>query len=790
MSYKNKFIYEDQYIQFSYHPTTSKFEYLFFGAPFLGSSMIGRIGKTPAIIIDTSQDEGVDHLGCYKLFEILYRSGKDENKHFTGKIRFYQDGFSIVETIIHYSVKTKKSKHIFGHPYISFPCFEGNDWQSGLSVLSYKRQAPFNYPVQWKGSVIDSPRDGKNTPLFITNSKYQTLILSPSNHLLHGTTSISREPRAVRCGIPRAVKKIPAETCYQTLLVYGNGVNRTIDRWGKLLRKLYNISPTHQSADASLKYISYWTNAGSAYWYKSYKNRSYETALKKLRDHHENIGLNIGLYQLDSWWYKRDGNSYISSITEWEPKEIVESKNFNAMFPIFQKFKEIQLFKSPRISYIQSHLRKPLGTHFKQISNDSVYIEGNKGSSDYEVQYEFIKEDFAVPRDYDNAYRFFKQVFFHPKWRLSLIVHDWLYLMFLNHSVFNSLDTAPAYFNALDDALREIPAEDNETGHLTLQLCMQLPAIALHAVTMKSVTSIRSTSDSDSFFVEGTKRWWWHLYSSRYINALGKYSFFDNRFSNKSHIHPRSAYSKFEFIWIGLSCGPLGIGDKIGKENMTLIRRTIHTNGEIIKPDKPCVPLDQCFLYNPHDNNAKKGVTVYSSSRIGKHEFYYLLSFNCHPFGRTVTMEFSLSEIDGIPEKEYILYDYFEQKVIFSKKNRLHLLKLPRRKFYYHLVSPIINNIAIFGDVSKHISMSRQIIKAFDIGENCLWIDVTCSEESELHFLIYSQNKPKTINFNGNMLPENNNIEDAWYYSERNHLIHVLGKGIKKGVHHIEIELC
>ena len=130
-----------------------------------------------------------------------------------------------------FEIKGKKKKTLFDHPYISFPCFEGEFRDEGCTMHSFKRQVPFNYPIIWKGKVTESLRDGKNSPLLITDEQYRTIILSPLTNLLYGTVSISSFSPAVRCGIPRALKNIPNGTVHRSIMVYGTGVNSTIDRW-------------------------------------------------------------------------------------------------------------------------------------------------------------------------------------------------------------------------------------------------------------------------------------------------------------------------------------------------------------------------------------------------------------------------------------------------------------------------------------------------------------------------------------------------------------------------------
>jgi len=721
-----------------------------FNKPMLGTRLLARIGKREALLTNANRMNGIDNYGPYDQWDLSYVSPLKEKKSFQAQIRIYED-HSVFTVVNDFAIKGKKNKHLFGHPYISFPCFEGDHWDKGLSCLSFKRQAPFNFPQQWQGRAVDSLRDGKNIPLIITNLAYETLILSPLNQLLYGTVSISHFPKSIRCGIPRALTKIPKGLTYQTILVHKQGVNKAIDYWGQLLREHHGTRAILKDDDVLLKYLSYWTNAGSAYWYNNYKNLSYEDTLKALKTHHDSIGIRYGSYQLDSWWYKKEGDDYTSGIKEWEPKSKTRSKNFNSMFPFMQKYRDLDLFSQDKLSYVQKLIKTPIGCHFKQLSNDSVYLEGHEK--------DFLIEDFPMPKNKAVAKDLFKGLFYHPRWKMAYIVHDWLQFMYDNHSGFSHMKLGNAYFEALNESCNETPAEANKSGSLSIQFCMTQPHMTLYSVTMESVTSIRSTSDSNSFFVEGTKRWWWHMYSSKFIQALGKYAFYDNRQSYKSYVHPFSSFSRFELIWLGLSCGPIGIGDPIGKENVELLHRVIKEDGEIIKPDLPSQPLDQCYLFNPHSMKAQRGLANYSYSDIkliGKEEgyrVYYMLLFNAHPFGRKVSMDYSLSELDSISDRDYLIYDYFNGKYDVVSGRYLNHYTMRRRKFYYHIITPIECGFGYIGDVSKHVTCSNQLISSIDLSSSFLKAEISyINSYRPSRMLIYSQLAPCEVTVDGKPL--------------------------------------
>ena len=173
---------------------------------------------------------------------------------------------------------------------------------------------------------------------------------------------------------------------------------------------------------------------------------------------------------------------------------------------------------------------------------------------------EFYLEPFAVPKNKEFAYDLFQQIFHHPNRNLSYVVHDRLSYMNDHHQAFRKIETAEGYFEGLDQASLDTEASCNQCGHLSLQLCMSQPHITMMSVGMQSVSHIRSTSDSKSFFVEGKKRWRWHLYSSLLIHSLGKYPFYDRRITGSFNLTTNKRI-EFELIWIALSGGPMGFGD-------------------------------------------------------------------------------------------------------------------------------------------------------------------------------------------------------------------------------------
>lgn len=770
------------YKRLYYDQVISRLSLTLFDKKILGETITAYIGKDEAKILSIDEFEAEDRFGWHVGMTIYYGVKGKSQKKFVGKVRDY-GGFVVFETLTEQGYSNKK-KQRHKRPYICFPSFEGNRWDYECSMLSYKYEAPFNYPLQWNGEVVGSLIEGPHVPLIVTNKHYETVILAPLNQAIYNQVYVSHHPKAIHCGLSRKLKKVKSSNVSATIMVYGIGVNKTLDNYGKLMSHYTGVKPIHQQEDVLLSHLSYWTNAGSAYWYKTFKGESYAKTLKMLKEHHDQIGINFGSYQLDSWWYSRENETYTAGITNWEPKEVVRSKNFNSLLPFLQKYKAITLFDGLRLSQIQQLFDKPLGCHFKQLSSESVYIQDEEA---------FIMDGFAMPKNYKVAKSVFNRLFLHPKWHLSYVVHDWIQWMEVHHKAFRNQELVTEYFKALDDCLMEIESEENACDHITLQLCMTRPSMTLHASTMQSVTTIRSTCDSDSFFVEGTKRWWWHLYASRLIHTLGKYAFYDNRYTSKNHLHPFASYSRFEMIWLALLCGPIGIGDKIGKENVTLLKKVSCQDGRIIKPDYSAIPLDQCYLYNPHRMNGDKGVLVYTKSDVPSNEhmypIYYTLAFSLNPIGKVVMMDYRVKEIvDGVAGM-YAIYDYMKGTIEVVEGTKLRHYRLKGKIFRYELLARIEQQVAFLGDVSKHVAGSGQLIHKIMINKNEVIVKGVYPQDGESHWVFYSKRCPKNIR-----ITHENSVGRECYqvgnrdYHYSNHCLSVKVLGEYNTVYELKVE--
>jgi hypothetical protein len=195
-----------------------------------------------------------------------------------------------------------------------------------------------------------------------------------------------------------------------------------------------------------------------------------------------------------------------------------------------------------------------------------------------------------------------------------------------------------------------------------------------------------------------------------------------------------------------LSAGPVGIGDAIGKENKANIFKSVRADGVIVKPDVPCVPLDQCYVTDA----AKSGEPLLASTYTDHDGLRtsYVFVFNRN-HTETKTAQFTPAEL-GYPGKVCI-YDNASETVAPLKSNERFELSLPPNGVRFYIVAPMgRSGIVFFGDSGKFVSTGRQRISQIkdDPGELTATILFAGSEKNvELHG--YADVKPSVVVQNG-----------------------------------------
>src|SRR5262249_29845726 len=152
------------------------------------------------------------------------------------------------------------------------------------------------------------------------------------------------------------------------------------------------------------------------------------------------------------------------------------------------------------------------------------------------------------------------------------------------------------------------------------------PADFLQTITLRNLTSIRTSGDYRYLFDNGLN-WVWFLHTNALARALGLNAFKDTFISNPdATLGYAEPYAEAEALLSALSAGPVAIGDQIGCANRDIVMRTCREDGVLIKPDAPLAALDRCFHHHAYFEAEPLIGETFSTHPAGR--WLYVASFN------------------------------------------------------------------------------------------------------------------------------------------------------------------
>ena len=334
-------------------------------------------------------------------------------------------------------------------------------------------------------------------------------------------------------------------------VVTGGGPRACLDRWGALLGA--RSSGERRYRDTLGRLPSYWTDNGASYWYRTEPGHTVESGLAATVADLDERGVPIGAVQLDSWWYPHevlrpfDTDEWVvppTGLVRWEPRDDV----LPGGIPTFGG--------------------RPLVTHCRHLAAASPYVE------ELECWVDGDRAHPASPALYE---RWLDQAL---AWGVETFEHDWLVECFTGVRPLRAVaGRAAAWQSGVHDA-----AVDRG---LTLQWCMATPADMALAASLPAVTSVRTSGDH-GYLVGPGFLWGWFLLVNAMARSLGLVPFKDVFLSS-------SAIGEVEALLSSLSCGPVGIGDRLGAAEPAVVRPCHRADGRLVKPDEPVAALDRCF---------------------------------------------------------------------------------------------------------------------------------------------------------------------------------------------------
>ena len=535
----------------------------------------------------------------------------------------------------------------FGHQYTEFALPVFSD-----AALSRWRLLPFRPPVVMPFGMV-AP-DGRTILLAPLAAFHEQVVTVPAGKEQAGA--------GIRVGWHGDIDEVPAGFATEIAVIAGGGARDCFARWAALLRASSGVAAPARDSDTLGTRLSYWTDNGSAYWYRTEPGLDPASTVVAAVDDLEARGLPVAAVQLDSWWYPHevlrpfDTDEWVvppSGMVRWEPRDDVLPDGIGAL--------------RERLG------RRPLVAHCRHLSSQSPYAD------EFAV---WVDADRAHPQGPELYERLLDQA---VAWGVEVFEHDWLIECFLGVRGLRAPGRAAAWQEGIDAALG--------ARALRAQWCMASPADFAQASRLRHVTSIRTSGDH-GYLVTPEMLWAWFLHTNVMARALGLWPYKDVFHSTKE-----SETREVEALLAALSAGPVGIGDRVGEADVDLVRRTCRADGVLVRPDVPVAATDAASFAAPVWSGAPIVGSTHTQHSAGR--WGYVVTCNVgneRERRRALVSPQDLGE-DRPDGEALVRYDWRRGDVDLVSANTPYEVDLEPAGWDYKVLAPMLTGgIAVVGD--------------------------------------------------------------------------------------------
>ena len=584
-------------------------------------------GKLQGPVSQIHRTIGTDELGHYHAWSATYRNGAR-----AADIRVYDLRPAVLLRDVWNSLAPNES------PFPSFLRLP-----DGLFRLSYQHGAFGKY----KFGVL-----GPQGPSALFDKQGHVLILSPADHFL--VSQMNELPDGgVDSGILGTIQTLPAGLSHGTLIVFGNGMNRTFAAWGNALLALSGKRPLANSSSVVLSKLGYWTDNGAFYYYKFDAQFGYAGTLLAIRDEFKKLGIPLGYMQLDSWWYPKGPDGH------WE------TKGDTLPFGEYLYRADKTLFPDGLAAF-QKSLGLPIVTHARWISSTSPYNKEFKLSGNVIIDPAFWKSTAAYLHDAG----------------VVTYEQDWL-----NHNALPelNLEDSKAFLGNMSAAM--------QSAGISIQYCMPLPAHYMASTLYPNIETIRTSSDRLT-----AQKWDDFLYDSRLASAVGLWPWTDVFFSSELP----------NLIVSTLSAGPVGVGDALGDIDAQNLMAVVRQDGYIIKPDFPLLPIDS--MYASDANSQQAPMVAMAETKFTDSLARYVFSYPRRPTDTEFSVPLSELDFSG-PVYAYDWREHSGYLIPAGGTLSMHF----KDGFAYDVLVPVNRDgLALLGDTEKIVPLGKKRIGALE----------------------------------------------------------------------------
>ena len=678
------------------------------GPATLGATLHG-VAHAPAAIVEAAAD-GADGLGEFTALTLRW---PELPWPIEGTLRAYRRRPLLVFRLAAPRGFADAGSGSFQVPLVAWPdCRPAKRAAGGApeGLRTYGHQwAEFALPVfgdaDATGFLFAPHRAPVISPLLWLAADGRTLLLGPLDHFHEQIVAVPHDAASaadgVRCGWHGDLEEAPAGFATELALWAAPSPRAALDQWAALLLARAGTVRPSRYADAGLARLSYWTDNGATYYYRTAPGLDCTETLEQAVADCEARGIPIELVQVDSWFYPHEQLRPVSDegapivpptgMMRWEPREDLFPDGFAAL--------------RRRLGH------RPLAFHSRHFAAASPYFDRHAAWVD--GAYAHPQGDALIDHLLRSA----------ADWGAITYEQDWLVESFAG---VRGLRAAPGRARAWQEGM------DRAAGNhgLTLQWCMATPADFLQSITLRHLTSIRTSGDYRYLFDNGLN-WVWFLHVNALARALGLNAFKDVFISDRA----AEPYAEVEALLAALSAGPVGIGDAIGRADRELVMRTCRADGLLVKPDAPLAAIDRCFLRHGHLTPGLLVGETYSAH--GPHRWHYVVALHASSSREPLRESVALADLGAErPRGAVLVYDWRRGTIEHLPADGAWPVALEFQDWDFRVVCPLLpGERALLGDVGRYASMGDRRLAAIAASEEELSFDVlgVPGEVAEIH---------------------------------------------------------
>lgn len=677
-------------------------------------------------------DSGSDRLGIYR--SATFRWGGKIQVSLT--FRIYENPYVVTYVKVD---RLEPGKHID----LDFPMFVGPgtlDDELYLSAIASEEPPVFPMIGVFKtGKALEKfskyySDEHEFLPIWIHDDNHCMILLPMDRFVDYRAVNVRR---GNQCGFSMRLSGTVRDGVIDgtAMLYYSEeGCSETLLAAGKIMQEVYGRVPPSKRLFPN-RYLGYST-ANGAYYFNRFDEKTVLDIIEYLR----NAQVPVRWMQLDVMWYKSSvSTKAIRTLAQFshdmfevgteDPKEIL--RFINAVWGAKVLAPDREVFPNEF-----KNIQMPIGVW--------IWTTWFDRETPYAQKYPWIEED-NIPRTKEfwlDLARSFKDG------NIVWVETDNLCEV-LNKKGLRGIGDKEKWLVTAIEAFGEYS--------IPVQMCMSPSVLYPVALRTEDACYIRTADDfrlgSDASLI------YQNFYNATLAWAFGMYPCFDVFFSSEASYMkcgevkpeewgvPGMSYNKsqpnvvFQALAHALSCGVVYIGDGIGLVDTSMVARLALSSGELVRADRPAVPIRSCYRVDPL--REPYPLVVYTTDR----NFTLVGVFNLTKDVEVYSIPLNELGIHG----KYCAFEYFDGQVKTVEKEISDEIEPGRCKLF--ILCPSFDGFAAVGDLDKFITTYViESVSRFDSGAI-----VNVSAVDPLRLGVICMDRPKELLVDGK-------VRNQWKY--------------------------